>query len=125
MGPRIRVLVADDHPIMVAGLAATIEAEPDMILVAIAQDGGEAIALFNRHRPDVALIDLEMPGIDGLAAVAAIRRSYPAAKIIAMSTCQDDKDIARSLEVGATTYVIKDVPAEDLTRTIRRVVATG
>jgi two-component system NarL family response regulator len=120
---RIRVLVADDHPMVRAGLAATIDAEPDMELVAAASDGAQAVDLFREHQPDVVMIDLRMPVMDGVEAIRAILQFAPTAKIIVLSTYQGDEDIARSLKSGAKSYLLKDMSAEELVRAIRDVAA--
>lgn len=120
---RIRVLVADDHPMVRAGLSATISAEPDMTLAGEASNGAEAVALFRQHRPDVALIDLRMPDVSGLEAIETILQFSPEAKIIVLSTYQGDEDIFRSLQAGAKTYLLKDVLAQELVKAIRDVAA--
>ena len=122
---QIQVLVADDHPMVRAGLSATIDAEPDMRVVAAAADGAEAVALYRIHQPDVAVIDLRMPNMDGVAAIGTILQFAPAAKIMVLSTYQGDEDISRSLKTGARTYLLKDMLAQDLVRAIREVAAGG
>jgi len=119
----IQVLVADDHPMIRAGLTATIDAEPDMRVVAAVANGEQAVALFREHQPHVALIDLRMPVMDGLEAIQGILRFAPAAKIIILSTYQGDEDIFRSLQAGARTYLLKDTLAEELVRAVREVAA--
>jgi two-component system NarL family response regulator len=120
---RIRILVVDDHPILRAGLGASIGAESDMEIVAAASNGQEALALFQKHRPDITLMDLKMPVMDGVEAIQAIRGQFPSTKVIVLSTYQGDEDIYRALEAGATTYLLKDTLAEDLVRVIREVFA--
>ena len=120
---RIRILVVDDHPILRAGLGASIGAESDMEIVAAASNGQEALALFPKHQPDITLMDLKMPVMGGVAAIQAIRGQFPSAKVIVLSTYQGDEDIYRALEAGATTYLLKDTLAEDLVRVIREVFA--
>jgi DNA-binding NarL/FixJ family response regulator len=122
---RIRILVVDDHPILRAGLGASIGAESDMEIVAAASNGQEALALFPKHQPDITLMDLKMPVMGGVAAIQAIRGQFPSAKVIVLSTYQGDEDIYRALEAGATTYLLKDTLAEDLVRVIREVFAGG
>lgn len=97
-GSRIRVLTADDHPVVRAGIAAMIANEPDIDIVAEGRDGTEAVALFEVHRPDVVLIDLRMPKLDGVGAIRAIRDIDPNARIIALTTYDGDADIHRAPE---------------------------
>jgi DNA-binding NarL/FixJ family response regulator len=122
---RIRILVVDDHPLLRAGLATSIDAESDMEIVAAATNGQEALELFRQHQPDITLMDLKMPVMGGVEAIRTIRGQFPAAKVIVLSTYQGDEDIYRALEAGATTYLLKNTLAEDLVRVIREVVAGG
>lgn len=117
----IRVLVVDDHPMIRAGLSASIDPEADMSVVASARDGAEGVDLFCRHEPDVTLMDLKMPAMGGVEAIRAIRLRCPAAKIVVLSTYQGDEDIFRALEAGAVTYLLKDTLGKDLVRVIRDV----
>jgi len=119
----IRVLLIDDHPMMRAGLAATIGLEPDMTIIGSAPNGKEGLELYRQHGPDVTLMDLKMPEMSGLLAIRAIRNEFPSAKIIVLSTYQGDEDIYRALEAGAITYLLKDTLADDLVRVIREVAA--
>jgi DNA-binding NarL/FixJ family response regulator len=121
--PPIRVLAADDHPMIRAGLAAVLEAEPDLVLVAEAADGEEALELYREHRPDVALVDLRMPVMDGLAAIRAILEGDPAAKVVVLTTFDGDEDIYRALDAGARGYVLKDMLRTELLHVIRTVHA--
>jgi len=118
---RIQILVADDHPMIRAGLSATLDAEGDMHVVAAAANGAQAVALFREHRPDVTLIDLRMPVMDGVQAIQGILQLAPGAKIIVLSTYQRDEDIFRCLKAGAKTYLLKDMLANDIVRTVREV----
>jgi len=118
-GVRIRVLTADDHPIVRAGIAAMIANEPDIDVVAEGRDGAEAVALFEAHRPDVVLMDLRMPKVDGVAAILAIRAIEPNARVIALTTYDGDADIHRALSAGAGAYLIKDTMVEQLVAAIR------
>lgn len=122
--PRIRVLVADDHPIVRQGLAAIIDGRPEMTVVASAADGAAALELYRAHRPDVVLLDLIMPGMDGCETTAAIRAEFPDARIIILTTYAGDEDIYRSLQAGARAYVLKDAPPDELLDIIRD-VSTG
>lgn len=118
---RIRVLLADDHPVVREGLRALISRRSDMTVIAEASDGAEAVRLFNGHRPDVALIDLRMPGMDGVDAIKAIRQQFPAARIIVLTTFDGDEDIYRALRAGAKAYLLKDAAREELLDSVRRV----
>lgn len=121
----IRVLVVDDHPMIRAGLTATIDPEPDMTVVASASTGREGLEQYRQHQPDVMLIDLKMPEMGGVEAIRTIRAEFPSAKIIVVSTYQGDEDIYRALEAGAVTYLLKDMLGERLVRVIREVAGGG
>jgi two-component system NarL family response regulator len=121
----IRVLVIDDHPMIRAGLTATIAPEPDMTVVASVATGQEGVELYRLQRPDVTLMDLRMPGMGGLDAIRAIRAEFPSAKIIVLSTYQGDEDIYRALNAGAVTYLLKDTLAEKMIGVIRDVAGGG
>jgi two-component system NarL family response regulator len=121
----IRVLVIDDHPMIRAGLTATIAPEPDMTVVASVATGQEGVELYRSQRPDVTLMDLRMPGMGGLDAIRAIRAEFPSAKIIVLSTYQGDEDIYRALDAGAVTYLLKDTLAEKMMGVIRDVAGGG
>jgi two-component system, NarL family, response regulator len=118
---RIRVLVADDHPVVRTGLAAVIAQEADLELVAEAEHGRQAVALFAEHRPDVVLIDLRMPVMDGIEAIRAIIREFPAARILALTTYEGDADIQRALEAGACGYLLKDMLMTEVITAVRAV----
>ena len=117
----IKILIADDHPVVRAGLAALISQGADMLVVAEASNGRELVAEFLRHRPDVALVDLRMPEMDGADAIAAIREQAPSARLIVLTTYDDDEDILRSLRAGARAYMLKDSPRDELLAGIRAV----
>ena len=116
----IRVLIADDHPMMREGVAATLLAQGGIDIVASASNGEEAIALFARHRPDVCLVDLQMPVKDGLEAIIGIRALHPQARIIVLTTYSGDARVVAALKAGALSYLLKDVPGEELAATVRR-----
>jgi DNA-binding NarL/FixJ family response regulator len=115
----IRVLISDDHPFMREGLAAVINYKPDMTVVGQASNGHEAIALFRQHQPDVTLMDLRMPQVNGVEAIAAICAEFAHARIIVLTTYDRDEDIYRGLRAGAKGYVLKDAEPDELLTAIR------
>jgi DNA-binding NarL/FixJ family response regulator len=117
----IRVMLADDHPIVCLGLATMIDAQPDMTVVAQAGNGRQAVELFEAQRPDVSLIDLRMPVLGGVEAIRLIRAKHPAACIIVLTTYQGDEDIHKAMTAGAQGYLLKGMPHDDLLNAIRRV----
>jgi DNA-binding NarL/FixJ family response regulator len=121
---RIRVLYADDHPAMRKGIASILANEADMELVGEASNGTEAVALHRSLRPDVTLIDLRMPELDGIAASKAILKHAPAARIIALTSYDGDQEIYRSLEAGVRGYILKEMVHTEIVRAIR-VVHSG
>ena len=118
---RIRVLVADDHPVVRTGLAAVIAQEQDLLLVAEAEDGARAVALFREHRPDVVVMDLRMPLMDGIQAIRTLTAEFPGARILAMTTYEGDADIRRALDAGARGYLLKDMLLSEVITAIRAV----
>lgn len=121
--PSIHVLVADDHVTVLEGLAAIISRQPDMQVVAQAANGREAVELWRVHRPDVTVLDIRMPEMDGVGAIEAIRLLDPAARILMLTTFDTDADIARAIRAGAHGFLLKDSPREELLAAIRRVNA--
>jgi DNA-binding NarL/FixJ family response regulator len=121
--PAIRILCVDDHPLIRKGIASILSNEPDMKLVAEAEDGDEAVRLFRELRPDVTLMDLRMPGLDGTAATRAIREEFPDARIIALTSYDGDQDIYRALEAGVRGYLLKETVHTDVLHAIRTVHA--
>jgi two-component system, NarL family, response regulator len=120
-GPRVRVLLADDHPVVRAGLVALLAREPDLCVVFEARHGGEAVEGWQSQQPDVGLIDLNMPVLDGFAAVAAIRCFAPTARLVVMTTLGGDEDVHRALQAGASGYLLKDSGPAELAACIRAV----
>ncbi len=115
----IRVMIVDDHPSMRMGLAALIDSQPGMTVIAEASDGEEAIEVYDDTQPDIALMDLRMPGIGGVEAILSIRKSYPEAKVIVLSTYDWDEDIHRAIQSGAASYLLKDMPIEEIAETVK------
>lgn len=118
---QIRILIADDHPVVCKGLSALIDYEPDMTVVAEASNGAEAVAEFLGHLPDVAIIDLRMPQLDGIQVTKAILERIPEARIIILSRCGGDESVYQSLRAGAKAYLQKTSPSEKLVECIRAV----
>jgi len=119
---RSTVLVVDDHALLRTGVANIINLEPDLRVVAEAENGRQAVEAFERHRPDVTLLDLRMPEMEGVEAVRQIRALDPAARVIVLTTYDTDHDIARALKAGAKAYILKDISADDLINCIRDVL---
>jgi DNA-binding NarL/FixJ family response regulator len=119
----IRVLIADDHPVVRTGLRAMIANETDMSVIAEALDGGEAIALYDQHRPAVVLMDLRMPQMGGVAATRAITGAHPEARVVVLTTYEGDADIYRALDAGACGYLIKDMLGSEVLSAIRLAAA--
>jgi DNA-binding NarL/FixJ family response regulator len=120
---RIRILCVDDHPIVRQGIAGLLALQPDMTLVAEAANGREAIQEFRTHRPDITLMDLQMPEMTGLDAISAIRGEFPDARIIVLTTYSGDAQALRALQAGARGYLLKNVLHKELVDTIRAVHA--
>jgi len=119
----IRILTVDDHPLLRKGIAALLNAEPDMKLVAEASNGKEAVEAFRIHRPDVTLMDLQMPGVDGLQGIYRIREEFPDARVIVLTTYGGDTQVLRALRGGARGYLLKGNVHEELLSCIRAVHA--
>jgi len=119
----LRILAVDDHPVVRQGIAGLVSIQPDMTLVGEASDGREAIQLFRMHRPDVTLMDLQMPGMNGVDAIIAIRNEFPDAKIVVLTTYAGDAQIIRALKAGAQAYLLKNTLHKELLETIRGIYA--
>jgi DNA-binding NarL/FixJ family response regulator len=119
----IRILVVDDHFMVRMGLVASLNAEPDMEVVAEVGSGEAAVEAYNRHRPNLAIMDVRLPGMDGVAATAAILREFPDAGVLMLSTHAGEEEVYRAMQAGARGYVMKSVLREDLLRAIRDVHA--
>ena len=122
---KIKVLIVDDHPIMRVGIAAIIEATPDMTTVAQAGSGEEAVELFEKYLPDITLMDLRLPGMSGVEAIRTVMASHRDAKFVVLTTYEGDEDIHQALQAGARSYIIKGMPHEALVSALRRVHAGG
>ena len=119
----IRLMIADDHPVVRDGLAAMLASQPDFQVAGEAADGAIAVALAAELRPDVILMDLRMPILDGVTAIRQIRARQPAARILVLTTYDTDADILPAIEAGATGYLLKDTPRDELFRAIRATAA--
>src|SRR5688572_10175544 len=123
MSEQIRVFSVDDHPLLREGIAALVNNQPDMTLIAEASTGAEAIQLFKQYLPDVTLMDLRLPDMSGIDIVIAIRSEFPEARIIMLTTFEGDVEIHRALQAGARGYLLKNMPPSELLDVIRQVHA--
>lgn len=119
MSKPIRLIIADDHPVVREGLRAVLDSEPDVEVVAEAADGGELLAMVGTLQPDLVLMDLQMPEMDGVAATRRIRRHQDGVNVLILTTYDTDSDITRAVEAGATGYLLKDASREELMQAIR------
>ena len=121
----IRILIVDDHPIMRIGIATLIGSSHEMVCVAQAGNGEEAMELHRQHKPDITLMDLRLPGISGVETIRRIRAESPKARFIVLTTYEGDEDIHQAMEAGASGYLVKGLPQETLVNAVRRVHAGG
>jgi DNA-binding NarL/FixJ family response regulator len=119
--PQIRKLSVDDHPLLREGISAIVNNQPDMLLVAQASNGCDAIERFREHRPDITLMDLRLPDMSGIDSLIAIRSEFPEARVIMLTTFEGDVEIRRAMEAGACGYLLKNTPPKDLVDVIRQV----
>ncbi len=119
----IGVLVVDDHPVVCSGIAAIVNGQGDMEVVAVAASGRQALTAFEQSKPDVTLMDLRMPDMSGVEAIRAIRKDHPNSRFIVLTTYQGDQDIERALSAGAQAYLLKGMPGDELVSSIRSVHA--
>jgi DNA-binding NarL/FixJ family response regulator len=119
----IRILTVDDHPLLRKGIAALVNAEPDMKLIAEASNGREAIEKFRQHRPDITLMDLQMPDLNGTEVISRIQSEFPNARIVVLTTYEGDAQVLRALRAGARAYILKGHVHRELLETIRAVHA--
>jgi DNA-binding NarL/FixJ family response regulator len=122
-GPKIRILVADDHFVVRMGLTALVNTEPDFEVVGEAVDGAQAVHAFDKHKPDLVLMDLRMPVKDGVSATAEIRAKHPNARVLMLTTFDGDTDIHRAMQAGAQGYVLKNTTGDKLIPALRAVAA--
>jgi DNA-binding NarL/FixJ family response regulator len=122
---RIRVLCVDDHRLVLQGIALIIGTQPDLEVVGCATTGEEAVQLFRAHRPDVTLLDLQLPRMTGLDTIREMRKENPEARVIVVTMYQGDEDIHRALEAGAATYLLKDTLSDELVKMVREVHGGG
>lgn len=123
VAPRIRVLCVDDHRLVLEGIALIIDAQPDLQVVGKAATGEQAVSLFREHRPDVTLMDLQLPGMSGVETIRAVLADDPGARIVVLTMYQGDEDIHRAMQAGAAAYLLKDMLSDELISVVREVHA--
>ncbi len=119
----IRVLLIDDHPILRQGVASLLTQRPGLVVVAEGDDGAQALDLYRRHRPDVVLMDVRMPGVDGVAALKALRAEFPGARVLLFTSFDTDEDVYAGMQAGALGYLLKTAPPAELVEALRSVHA--
>src|SRR5262249_55062138 len=117
----VRILIADDHLVVRMGLRSMIDSQPDMVVVAEAANGREAVTMYQEHRPDIVLMDLRMPSMGGVEATSAIQKEFPGAHIVVLTTYDGDENIYQALHAGAQAYLLKDVPRDEFLNAMRAV----
>jgi two-component system, NarL family, response regulator len=122
---KVKIMVVDDHPLMRVGVTSIVNARSDMTVVAQTDTGEQAVTLFPKHKPDVTLMDLRLPGMSGVDAIRAIRATHPGARFVVLTTYEGDADIHRALEAGAQGYLIKGMPYQTLVEALLRVHKGG
>lgn len=123
MAKTIRIMIVEDHAVVRQGLAALLKTVPDLTVVAEAANGAEAVTLFKQHQPDITLMDLRLPEMSGVQAITAIRKDFPTARIVVLTTYDGDEDIYRALQAGAKGYLLKGMSSDELMNAIRVVQA--
>src|SRR5262245_4479942 len=123
--PGIRIVVAEDHPVVADGIVAVLARAKDMVVVGRAKNGAEAIELLKQHQPDIGLLDLRMPVVDAIGVLRWMRHSGSNARIVILTIFGGDIDMSRAIQAGANAYLLKDTPAEKILSTIRRVHQGG
>lgn len=121
MTPKIRILIVDDHFVVRLGLKEAIDGEPDLVVAAEASTGAQALELYRKHIPDIVLMDVRLPGMNGIEATVAIRSEYPSAKIVFLSTFDSEEEVYRALQAGARSYLLKSSSRDQLLAALRAV----